>query len=46
MNDDVLEITNMMSMYDVLIQRNLRWLGHVHRMEWEITQTNPILSTV
>jgi len=32
-NDDVLTKTNMMSMYDVLIQKNLRWSGHVHRME-------------
>ena len=32
-NATVLEKTNMRSMYEILTQRNLRWSGHVNRME-------------
>ena len=32
-NDDILPRANLPNMYELLIQRNLRWAGHVHRME-------------
>ena len=32
-NAEILRRANMPCMADILIERNLRWLGHVHRME-------------
>ncbi len=32
-NEKILAQANLPTMYDILIQRNLRWAGHVHRME-------------
>ena len=32
-NNDVLELANIPSMYTILRQRRLRWLGHVCRMK-------------
>ena len=26
-------MSNLPSMYELLIQRNLRWVGHIHRMD-------------
>jgi hypothetical protein len=34
-NIEVLKRANLPSMEDILIERNLRWLGHVHRMDKE-----------
>ena len=31
-NIDVLKRANLPTMADILIEKNLRWLGHVHRM--------------
>ena len=32
-NADILTRANLPSMYELLIQRNLRWVGHIHRMD-------------
>ena len=32
-NEEILRRANMPCMADILIERNLRWLGHVHRMD-------------
>jgi len=32
-NEEILRRTNLPSMADILIEKNLRWLGHVHKME-------------
>ena len=32
-NADILTQANLPSMYELLIQRNLRWAGHIHRMD-------------
>ena len=32
-NEEILRRANLPSMADILIEKNLRWLGHVHRME-------------
>lgn len=34
-NDRILRRANLPSMADMLVEKNLRWLGHVHRMEKE-----------
>ena len=31
-NADILTRANLPSMYELLIQRNLRWVGHIYRM--------------
>ena len=32
-NEEILRRVNLPCMADILIERNLRWVGHVHRME-------------
>jgi len=32
-NEKILGHANLLSMADILIEKNLQWLGHVHRME-------------
>jgi len=33
MNEEILRRAHLPNMADILIEKNLRWLGHVHRME-------------